>query len=105
MWIFVIMDFPSHTKAGRKSRNAFCNQLLKDGFVKLHKSLYCRHSTTLGNAEKHKKRVMGWVTTNSNVSIFLIGDKQSEYAYHHTNSRVKKTAQEIMIIPEMIEFF
>ena len=53
----------------------------------------------------HKKRVMGWVTTNSNVSIFLIGDKQSEYAYHHTNNRVKKNAQEIMITPEMIEFF
>ena len=78
---------------------------MKDGFVKLHKSLYCRHSSTLSNAEMHKKRVMGWVTTNSNVSIFLIGDKQSEYAYHHTNNRVKKNAQEIMIIPEMIEFF
>jgi len=59
----------------------------------------------LGNAEKHKKRVMGLVTSNSNVSIFLIGDKQSEYAYHHTNHRVKKNVQEIMTIPEIIEFF
>lgn len=105
MWVFVTMDFPTHTKAGRKNRNVFCNQLLKDGFVKLHKSFFCRHSSTLGNAEKHKKRVMGWVDANSNVSIFLIGDKQSEYAYYHTNNRVKKNAKEIMIIPEMIEFF
>ena len=105
MWVFVTMDFPTHTKAGRKNRNVFCNQLLKDGFVKLHRSLFCRHSSTLGNAEKHKKRVMGWVYADSNVSIFLIGDKQSEYAYHHTNNRVKKNIHEILTVPEMIEFF
>ena len=105
MWVFVVMDFPSHTKTGRKNRNVFCGQLLKDGFVKIHKSLFCRYSATLSNAEKHKKRVMRWVVSNSNVSIFLIGDKQNEYAYHHMNSRVKKNVQELLVLPEKIEFF
>ena len=68
-------------------------------------NLYVRFSATLANALKHKKRVIGWVVHRCQVSILLIGDKQSEYAYHQLGYRVGKNAEEMMQAPDFIEFF
>lgn len=105
MWIYVIMDFPIHRKSGRTDKRTFCNKLEKDGFVKMHKNLYVRHSTTLTNAIKHKNRVMEWVVQRSQISILLIGDKQSEYAFHQLGYRKRKKAEELLQTPSEIEFF
>ena len=105
MWVFVIMDFPVHRKSGRGEKKAFCNKLEKDGFVKMHRNLYARHSATLGNAITHKKRVMGWVVRRSQISILLVGDKQSEYAFHQIGYRARKNVEDLLDVPENIEFF
>lgn len=105
MWIYVMMDFPIHRKTGRKDKKDFCNKLEKDGFVKMHKNLYARYASTLGNATKHKKRVVEWIVRRSQVSILLIGDKQSEYAFHQLGYRVGKNAEEMLQAPDFIEFF
>lgn len=105
MWVFVVMDFPVHRKSGRAEKKVFCNKLEKDGFVKMHRNLYARHSATLGNAITHKKRVMGWVVRRSQISILLVGDKQSEYAFHQIGYRARKNVEELLDVPENIEFF
>lgn len=71
----------------------------------MHKNLYVQFSATLANALKHKKRVIGWVVHRCQVSILLIGDKQSEYAYHQLGYRVGKNAEEMLQAPDFIEFF
>ncbi len=105
MWIYVIMDFPEHTKTGRTDKKTFCTRLGKDGFVKMHKNLYVRHSSTIRNAIKHKKRVMEWVVRRSQISILLVGDKQGEYAFHQLGYRKRKNAEELLKAPDQIEFF
>ncbi len=99
------MDFPVHRKSGRAEKKVFCGKLEKDGFVKMHRNLYARHSATLGNAITHKKRVMGWVVRRSQISILLVGDKQSEYAFHQVGYRSRKNVEELLDVPENIEFF
>jgi len=105
MWIFVMMDFPVHRKTGRLDKKAFCNKLEKDGFMKMHRNLYARYSSTMSNAIRHKKRVMEWIVCRSQISILLIGDKQSEYAYHQLGYRTRKNAEDMLKAPDYIEFF
>ena len=81
MWIFIVMDFPVHRKSGRAEQKAFCSKIEKDGFLKMHKNLYAQ------------------------VSILLVGDKQSEYAFHQLGYRSRKNADDLLEIPDNIEFF
>ena len=64
-----------------------------------------RQTFTLGNALTHKKRVMVWVVRRCQVSILLVGDKQSEYAFHQLGYRSRKNADDLLEIPDNIEFF
>ena len=105
MWVFVVMDFPSHTKKGRTEKRCFCRELEKDGFSKMHKSLYVRYCTTLSNAQMHKKRIKEILVNNCRVSIFLIGDKQTEFSYHYLGPKSKKMSEELLKGPDLIEFF
>ena len=49
-----------------------------------------RQGFTLGNALTHKKRIMGWVVRRCQISILLVRDKQSEYAFHQLGYRSRK---------------
>lgn len=64
-----------------------------------------RQAFTLGNALTHKKRVMGWVVRRCQISILLVGDKQSEYAFHQLGYRSRKNADDLLEMPDNIEFF
>ncbi|MBR6132173.1 MAG: hypothetical protein IKQ20_09990 [Bacteroidales bacterium] len=55
--------------------------------------------------KKHTKRVMEWVVRRSQTSILLIGDKQSEFAFHQLGYRTRKNAEELLQTPSEIEFF
>ena len=48
---------------------------------------------------------MEWIVRRSQISILLVGDKQSEYAYHQLGYRVGKNAKEMLQAPDFIEFF
>lgn len=105
MWVIVALYFPTHTKKGRCEYRCFCNNLLKDGFEKIHKSLYLRYCSTLNNAQIHKKRVQNAIFKNCKVSVFLIGDKQTEFAYLYLGSKNSKKSEELFQSPETIDFF
>lgn len=105
MWVFVVMDFPNHTRKGRMEKRDFCRTLEKDGFIKMHKSMYCRYCSTLSNAQMHKKRVRETMVNNCCVSVFLIGDKQTEFSYHYLGPKSKKNSEELLKGPDLIEFF
>ena len=48
---------------------------------------------------------MEWIVRRSQISILLVGDKQSEYAFHQLGYRVGKNAKEMLQAPDFIEFF
>jgi len=76
MWVLVIFDLPTDTKAERKTAAGFRKQLLKDGFRMMQFSIYARHSFSRENAEVHIGRVRSWLPERGEVSIMRITDKQ-----------------------------
>ena len=105
MYVYVIMDFPLHSKQGRREHSLFAKELAKDGFSKLHKNLYVRHCTILSNALLHKKRVLKQVFDKSNISIIFALDKQNEYGYHYFGRKKhRKKTPKIPAPPQNISF-
>jgi len=76
MWLIVMFDLPTKTKADRKRANGFRKYLLKDGFSHMQHSVYLRHCASKENAELHSKRVKSFLPPKGTVSILRITDKQ-----------------------------
>lgn len=45
------------------------------------------------------------LVNNCCVSIFLIGDKQTEFSYHYLGPKSQKKSEELLKGPDLIEFF
>ena len=57
MWVLVLYDLPTESKANMKAANLFRKRLLDDGFALFQFSMYMRHCPSRENAEVHIKRV------------------------------------------------
>lgn len=76
MWVFVMFDLPTETKAQRKTYALFRKKMLKDGFVMFQFSMYIRHCPSKENALVHLKRVHDMLPSEGHVGIITITDKQ-----------------------------
>lgn len=76
MWVIVLFDLPTDTKAARKRYTQFRNHLLKDGFSMMQYSVYIRHCASDENAEVHVKRIKACLPRDGEVRIIKITDKQ-----------------------------
>ncbi|PID68173.1 MAG: CRISPR-associated endonuclease Cas2 [Flavobacteriia bacterium] len=76
MWILVLFDLPTETKAERKAAGLFRKRLIDDGFSMFQFSIYLRHCPSRENAKVHVKRVKGMLPKYGKVCIFEITDKQ-----------------------------
>ena len=76
MWIVVLFDLPTETKAARKEYTHFRKFLLQDGFTMMQYSVYMRHSSSEENAQVHAKRVKNRLPDDGEVRIMKITDKQ-----------------------------
>lgn len=76
MWVFVMFDLPTETKADRKRYAKFRKQILDDGFSMFQFSLYIRHCMSRENADVHIQRVKQILPTKGHIGIFRITDKQ-----------------------------
>lgn len=76
MWIFVLFDLPTETKAERKAASAFRKKLLKDGFSMFQFSIYIRHCASRENAKVHTQRAQKALPKYGKVCIFELTDKQ-----------------------------
>lgn len=105
MWIYIFSRFPLYSKSGRKEHQAFCRELQKYGFHRLHPDLHIRYCTTLNNAMGHKRKITEKIFEHSQISIIFVADKQQNYSYHHWGSqRIKKANDKILKPLEMVEF-
>jgi CRISPR-associated protein Cas2 len=78
MWVFVMFDLPTETKADKKHYAQFRKHLLKDGFVMMQFSVYVRHCASEENADVHTARVDMYVPPEGEVRVLRITDKQYE---------------------------
>ena len=76
MWVLVLYDLPTETKANMKAANLFRKRLLDDGFALFQFSMYMRHCPSRENAEVHIKRVKSILPKAGKVAIMCITDKQ-----------------------------
>lgn len=76
MWVLVMFDLPTETKADRKNASKFRTDMLKDGFAMFQFSMYLRHCPSRENADVHVKRVKKLLPPKGHVGILTITDKQ-----------------------------
>jgi CRISPR-associated protein Cas2 len=76
MWIFVLFDLPTETKADRKSYTDFRKKLIQDGFDMFQFSAYIRHCPSRENMQVHIKRIKNNLPKYGKVCIMTITDKQ-----------------------------
>lgn len=76
MWVMVLYDLPTETKAMQRAANLFRKRLEDDGFALFQFSIYTRHCPSRENADVHIKRVKSWIPKYGKVAIMKITDKQ-----------------------------
>ena len=76
MWLFVMFDLPTETKAERKAASDFRKHLLADGFTMFNYSIYVRHCPSTENAEVHIQRTIRNLTDKGHITILDTTDKQ-----------------------------
>lgn len=101
MWLIVMFDLPTNTKAERKRAQGFRKSLLKDGFNMKQFSVYVRHCASNESGQVHINRVERLLPPEGKVSIIKITDKQ--FAQTHNFWGVKAKAPQRA--PQQLEMF
>ena len=101
MWIIVMFDLPTDTKAARKAYHEFRGELLNDGFLMLQYSVYGRHCPSEENAVVHQKRVKAFLPDDGEVRMLTITDKQFE-RMKVFYGKIRKATEKS---PEQLSFF
>ena len=78
MWIIVLFDLPTDSKAARKRYTHFRKGLLEDGFTMMQYSVYYRHCASRENLSVHSQRVAAIVPLDGEVRVMHMTDKQFE---------------------------
>ena len=76
MWVMVLYDLPTETKANMRAANLFRKRLVDDGFALFQLSMYMRHCPSRENATVHINRVKSILPKAGKVAIMCITDKQ-----------------------------
>lgn len=76
MWVIVMFDLPTETKADKKAYTTFRKKMLADGFSMFQFSMYLRHCPSRENADVHIARVKKMLPERGHVGIMCITDKQ-----------------------------
>ena len=78
MWVLVMFDLPTETKAARRAYAKFRKCLLQDGFHRMQFSVYTRHCPSQENANVHIGRVHSRLPPDGEIRVMTITDKQME---------------------------
>jgi len=76
VWIIVLFDLPTDTKAARKQYTNFRKSLLGNSFTMMQYSVYMRHCASDENAVVHIARVKKSLPHDGEVRIVKITDQQ-----------------------------
>jgi len=101
MWVVVMFDLPTDTKAARRAYTQFRKKLLIDGFARMQYSVYIRHCASEENANVHVQRVEHSVPDDGEVRAICITDKQFERMRVFWGKRRKPPEQP----PQQLELF
>ena len=98
LWVLVLFDLPTETKAQRKIYANFRKNILKDGFQMFQFSIYMRHCSSRENADVHVNRVKKILPEKGHIGIMCITDKQlgmMEIYYGHSPATPTPPTQQL----------
>lgn len=101
MWLFVMFDLPTATKADRHEYAVFRKNLERDGFVMHQYSVYTRFCASHEARDVHVKRVRKFMPAKGKLSIITITDKQ----YSDIINIWGAIEQKVQKNPIQLEFF
>jgi CRISPR-associated protein Cas2 len=101
VWIFVLFDLPTQSKAERKKYAKFRKELQGDGFTMMQYSVYTRHCPSRENAHVHISRIKKMTPKDGHVSILEITDKQ----YSRIINMIGRTFEPMKKSPGQLELF
>ncbi|MBK8225252.1 MAG: CRISPR-associated endonuclease Cas2 [Candidatus Obscuribacter sp.] len=101
MWVVVLFDLPTDTKAAKRAYTDFREHLLSSGFLRLQYSVYARHCQTDENASVQEGKIRAALPKDGEVRIISLTDKQFERmkVFHG------KTRQPTEEGPQQLSFF
>lgn len=76
MWILVMFDLPTETKAQRKRYTDFRKSLIQDGFTMFQFSIYVRNCASRENTNVHIERVKRLLPEEGKICIITITERQ-----------------------------
>lgn len=101
MWVFVLFDLPTETKAERKNAAKFRKSLIQDGFTIFQYSVYIRHCTSRENASVHIRRTKLNLPPLGQVCVLQLTDKQ----FGMIELFIGKKLAEVPNMPQQLELF
>lgn len=101
MWMMVMFDLPTETKAQRKSASNFRKFLLDEGFEMVQFSVYIQFTGTWESSQKFVRAIEKNNPAYGDVNILFFTDKQFENIIHIKNSIEKKLKKK----PDQFELF
>ena len=78
MRLLLFFDLPTTTATDRKTASAFRKNLIKDGFIMLQESVYCKLSLNVTGAALAKNRVEKYIPDKGSVMMLTVTEKQFE---------------------------
>jgi CRISPR-associated protein Cas2 len=107
LYLLILFDLPTQTKAQRKRYTKFRKTLLDDGFTMIQYSCYMRICKSNYSAQSHKKFIVDNLPKKGEVRIMKLTDNvyNSMKIYSSENkNKNNKTNQEKLGIQSIIEF-
>lgn len=76
MWVLILFDLPTETKAEKRTAQNFRKKIMGYGFNMFQFSIYLRHCASMENANVYINRVKNILPQKGHIGIISITDKQ-----------------------------
>lgn len=76
MRLLLFFDLPRDTAIQRRSANRFRKDLLKEGFLMLQESVYCKLAVNATAVELMKNRIKRFMPKNGSIMMLSVTEKQ-----------------------------
>ncbi|MCL5037615.1 MAG: CRISPR-associated endonuclease Cas2 [Chloroflexi bacterium] len=76
MWLFVMFDLPTDTKADRKRYSNFRKALVSHGFSMLQFSIYARYYGSEESSDAQRNKIRAIMPSKGQVRLISITDRQ-----------------------------
>ncbi len=100
LWIMVMFDLPTDTKAQRKSATKFRDFLLDEGFERSQFSVYARFVNGKEGFETRVRRIEKNLPEWGDIQVLHFTDKQYEMIHHYSDQgqRPRKKNPEQLVL-------